>query len=272
MGDAYQAVHQGAAVSDPTNLLDDASAMRRGAAPVALGKRQRRSYHEREESDDDAEMLEGEDGRMIVRDEVEVAAEEAAAHDAAAAAAKAQRLLGGRRGKRQRRGDAGDRTAGGLEAAMKKRAVKGKGGGGKTGSAYASEKSGGDRQKKGQKLEPFAYIRLSSKYLSKRCVCLPRALARRAVRSHCVHRRSRLLFSFTPPTRTRSPFPPSLSAFPYRCYLLPPPLHCDHTACSNKKESGDRWKGVIASRAKSGDIGDTLPRAARKKSQNKRKK
>ena len=267
MGDAYQAVHQGAAVSDPTNLLDDASAMRRGAAPVALGKRQRRSYHEREESDDDAEMLEGEDGRMIVRDEVEVAAEEAAAHDAAAAAAKAQRLLGGRRGKRQRRGDAGDRTAGGLEAAMKKRAVKGKGGGGKTGSAYASEKSGGDRQKKGQKLEPFAYIRLSSKYLSKRCVCLPRALARRAVRSHCVHRRSRLLFSSL---HLRAPAHPSLPPFPpfptAAISFLPPPL------CSNKKESGDRWKGVIASRAKSGDIGDTLPRAARKKSQNKRKK
>ena len=168
---------------------------------------------------DGAEMLEGEDGRMIVRDELVVAAEEAAAHDAAVAAAKAGREQGGRRGKRQRRGDPGGKTSGGLEEAMRKRGAKGRGGGAKTGSAYASEKSGGDRQKKGQKLEPFAYIRLSSKYLSKRCVyswprVLATVLARCAVMCCLVlfvrRRASAFYFLWTRIVRahgTHSPFP-----------------------------------------------------------------
>jgi ribosomal RNA-processing protein 12 len=154
---------EGGAVEDPMNLLDHASA-NRAAAPVALGKRRRGRDDDGDDDDDDADLPLTEDGRMIIPDEMDVAAAEEAAA-AAAAAADAAARQGGNKRRRTGRG-----ASGGLEDAMRKRDPRGKKGAKRTGASYASEKSGGDVQRKSQKLEPFAYIQLSSKYLSKRCV------------------------------------------------------------------------------------------------------
>ena len=226
------------------NLLDHASA-NRAAAPVALGKRRRGRDDDGDDDDDDADLPLTEDGRMIIPDEMDVAAAEEAAAAAAAAADVAARQ-GGNKRRRTGRG-----ASGGLEDAMRKRDPRGKKGAKRTGASYASEKSGGDVQRKSQKLEPFAYIQLSSKYLSKRCVqyylnSLPfPSLSLSLVLSSHIGQ------------HVCSPFPPP-SLPP------PPPAH------RNKKESKERWQKVVATRSKSGDAGDTLPRAARKRSQRKR--